>query len=86
VNKKYGSVTKRKENMEAKFSEKNNAEAKKKFRSKKKNNEAKRKRRNRNEAKRKMWDVKRSEKIYSKFLLKQAKRKRNESRFALFRF
>ncbi len=34
---------------------------------------------------RKMWDAK-SEKIDAKFLLKHAERKRNESRFALFRF
>jgi hypothetical protein len=61
----------------AKQSEKKNIEAK---------NEAKRKIRKRNKAKRQFWEAKRSEIIDAKFSLEHAKRKRNESRFALVSF
>jgi hypothetical protein len=70
--------------METKQSEKKNTEAKRKLRKRK----TKRKEKYGSEMKRKeiLKEAKGSIKIDAKFSLKHAKRKRNESRFASFRF
>jgi hypothetical protein len=76
-------------NTEAKQSERKNVSeirSEKKIQQRNEKYQSEKKIRKQNKEKRKIWKAKRSEKIDAKFLLKKAKRKQNESRFASFRF